>query len=174
MLGRIFSQFQEVEGRMQSLNDEIHVHRGSIKGQNSFALQERAMRLKSRHQMLLSAQSLWNRISTGYNLIEEKSKLLNALRLHIEQVQKNMRELDTEVSRLNRLSDEKRYTYMLSKSQSVIQLRSDLKEGVQCSVCGATHHPYHSDTMLEQSKLIGDFKTEYDLLEAEARGKRAV
>lgn len=172
LLGRIFSQFQEVEGRMQSLNDEIHVHRGSIKGQNSFALQERAMRLKSRHQMLLSAQSLWNRISTGYNLIEEKSKSLNALRLHIEQVQKNIRELDTEVNRLNRLSDEKRYTYMLSKSQSVIQLRSDLKEGVQCSVCGATHHPYHSDTMLEQSKLIGDFKTEYDLLEAEARGKR--
>lgn len=171
-LGRIFSKFQEVEGKMQSLNDEIHVHRESIKGQNSFVLQERAMRLKSRHQMLLSAQSLWNRISTGYSLIEEKSRTLNALRLHIEHVQKNIHELDTEVSRLNRLSDEKRYTYMLSKSQSVIQLRSDLKEGVQCSVCGATHHPYHSDTMLEQSKLIGDFKTEYDLLEAEARGKR--
>ena len=119
--------------------------------------------------MLLSAQSLWNRISTGYSLIEEKARTLNALRLHIEHVQKNIHELDTEVSRLNRLSDEKRYTYMLSKSQSVIQLRSDLKEGVQCSVCGATHHPYHSDTMLEQSKLIGDFKTEYDLLEAEAR-----
>ena len=171
-LGRIFSKFQEVEGKMQSLNDEIHVHRESIKGQNSFVLQERAMRLKSRHQMLLSAQSLWNRISTGYSLIEEKARTLNALRLHIEHVQKNIHELDTEVSRLNRLSDEKRYTYMLSKSQSVIQLRSDLKEGVQCSVCGATHHPYHSDTMLEQSKLIGDFKTEYDLLEAEARGKR--
>ena len=171
-LGRIFSKFQEVEGKMQSLNDEIHVHRESIKGQNSFVLQERAMRLKSRHQMLLSAQSLWNRISTGYSLIEEKARTLNALRLHIEHVQKNIHELDTEVSRLNRLSDEKRYTYMLSKSQSVIQLRSDLKEGVQCSVCGATHHPYHSDTMLEQSKLIGEFKTDYELLSAELRGKR--
>ena len=171
-LGRIFTKYQDVESAIQTLKDEAHVHRTSIQGQHSYDLQERAMKLKSRHQMLLSAQSLWNRISMGYAMIEDCTQRLTALRLHLDHSQSSESQLEAEVNRLNRLVHEKEYTYMLSKSQNVIQLRADLKEGVSCSVCGATHHPYHSDTMLEQSKLIADFKTDYELLDAEARSKR--
>ena len=172
-LSRVFGQYQNIDSQMNSLSEEMQVHRVSIHGQDSYSLQERAMGLKSQYQMLLSAQSLWSRISTGYNMIETLTNKLNELRLHIEQTEHNENALEMEVNRLRSLCHEKEYTYMLSKSQNIIQLRGDLKEGVNCSVCGATHHPYHSDTILDQSKLIGEFKTEYELLQVELSGKES-
>ncbi len=172
LLRRIYVQFQDVTSEINSITEEMRRQRVAIQGQTTGKLLERAMSLKSRLQMLLSAQSLWNRISIGYTLIEENAQTLNALRLHIEHTETNLRALETEVAQISRLAHEKEYTYMLSKSQNVIQLRADLVEGVSCSVCGATHHPYHSDSMLEQSKLIGDFKTEFEQLSVEARNKQ--
>lgn len=172
LLERVFSKYQEVTSEIETLEGELQTHRNSILGQNSYKLQERAMQLKSLKQMLVSAQSLWHQITVGYNSIEEKTTTLNDLRLHIENTERNIREMEAEVGKLSRLCHEKEHTYLLSKGQNIIQLRADLKEGVSCSVCGATQHPYHSDTMLEQSKLIGEFKTEYELLSAELRSKR--
>ncbi|MBO7068627.1 MAG: hypothetical protein J6W52_08120 [Bacteroidaceae bacterium] len=172
LLERVFSKYQEVTSEIETLESELQTHRANILGLDSYKLQERAMQLKSLKQMLVSAQSLWHQISVGYNSIEEKVKTLNELRLHIENTERNIREMETEVGKLSRLCHEKEHTYLLSKGQNIIQLRSDLKEGISCSVCGATHHPYHSDTMLDQSKLISEFKTDYELLSAELRGKR--
>lgn len=173
LLSRVFGQYQDICSAINTLNDDIARFRTNIQGQSSNVLQERAMTLKGRLQMLRSAQSLWKRISTGYTLIEEKTQTLNALRLHINHTQESIRTLENEVSQLTRLCHEKEYTYMLSKSQNVIQLRADLKEGTSCSVCGAVHHPFHSDSMLEQSKLIGEFKTDFELLSAETKSKQA-
>ena len=172
LLQRILVQFQDVMSEIDTVTEEMKRQRLAIQGQTTAKLLERAMSLKSRLQMLLSAQSLWSRISAGYNLIEETSQALNALRLHIEHNETNLRALETEVANITRLTREKEYTYLLSKSQNVIQLRADLVEGVSCSVCGATHHPYHSDSMLEQSKLIGEFKTDYEQLAVESRNKQ--
>ncbi len=134
-------------------------------------LQERALMLKGRRQMLLSALSLWRRISTGYESIEEKSKKVTQLRLHIQHLEDGVHNLEEQAGKAGRLCKEKEYTYLLSKGQDIIQLRADLKEGVSCSVCGATHHPYHSDTILDQSKLIGEMKTDYEMLASEANAK---
>jgi DNA repair exonuclease SbcCD ATPase subunit len=172
LLGRVFSKYQDVTSDIETLESELQTHKSNILGQDSYKLQERAMQLKSLKQMLISAQSLWHQISVGYQSIEEKTRTLNELRLHIENTERNIKEMEFEVGKLSRLCHEKEHTYLLSKGQNIIQLRADLKEGVSCSVCGATHHPYHSDTMLEQSKLIGEFKTDYELLSAELRGKR--
>ena len=172
MLEKVFSQYQEVTSAMEAMEGELQTHKSNILGQDSYKLQERAMQLKSLKQMLISAQSLWHRISIGYRSIEEKVRTQNELRLHIENTDRNISEMETAVGKLSRLCHEKEHTYLLSKGQNIIQLRADLKEGVSCSVCGATHHPYHSDTMLDQSKLIGEFKTDYELLSAELQGKR--
>jgi len=171
LLGRVFSDYQQLEAQIKTTTDELHVHRQSILGQNSYQLQERAMKLKSRRQMLLSAKALWSRIQTLYTLIEEKQQQVNSLRLHLDHVSENVRQLDNELGLLRRSAKEKEYTFTLSKSQNVIQLRSDLKEGVSCTVCGAKHHPYHSDTMLEQNKLISDLKTEAEMLQTELTNK---
>lgn len=171
-LARLYTQYREIVSQTETLEAELQMHRNSTKGQDSFLMQERAMSLKAKGQMLLSAESLWRRISAGYNAIEEKEIRLNELRLHIEHTEANVKTLETETGKAQRISREKEYTYLLSKGQNVVQLRAGLHEGTACSVCGAKHHPYHCDTMLEQSKLISDFKTDYELLEAEAQGKQ--
>lgn len=173
MLSRVFADYQQVENEIRVLNDELHLHRQQNRGRSSYSLQERAMQLKSRRQMLISAQSLWNRISSGYIHIEEKTQRVNQLRLSIEQLKQQTEGLRAQVEPLRKLVHEKEYTLTLSKSQNVIELRSDLQEGTPCTVCGATHHPYHSDTILEQSKLIGDLRTDYELQQAELINKEA-
>ena len=171
LLGKAFGQFQDLVSQAETAEAELSMHRSYIQGQDGLMLQERALMLKGRRQQLLSALSLWKRISTGYESIEEKSKKVTALRLDIQHLEDNVRELEDETGKAQRLCKEKEYTYLLSKGQDIIQLRADLKEGVSCSVCGATHHPYHSDTMLDQSKLIGEMKTDYEMLASEANVK---
>lgn len=172
MLGKAFAQFQDIVSQIETAEAELNMHRSYILGQDGLMLQERALMLKGRRQMLLSALSLWKRISTGYENIEEKSRRVTALRLHIQHLEDNVRQLETETGKAQRLCKEKEYTYLLSKGQDIIQLRADLREGTACSVCGATHHPYHSDTILDQSKLIGEMKTDYELLASEANAKQ--
>ncbi len=173
LLSKLFAQYQDILAETEKLEGELSTHRANIQGQDSYKLQERAMRLKSRGEMLLSANSLWKKISAGYNTIEEKTQKLNELRLHIEHTERNIRELETAYGQTCHMCKEKEYNYLLSKGQNVIQLRAGLKEGTACSVCGATHHPFHSDTMLEQSKLINDFKTDFELLDSEARSMKS-
>lgn len=167
MLNRVFSEYQAVETDIKTLNAELHLHRQQNLGRSSYSLQERAMQLKTRRQMLLAAQSLWNRISSGYQLIEEKTQTVNRLRLSLDNLKLSITNLEAKVEPMRQLCREKEYTLTLSKSQNVIQLRGDLKEGVSCTVCGATHHPYHSDTMLDQSKLISELRTDYELMQSE-------
>ena len=172
LLGKAFSQFQDLQQQTESAEAELNMHRSYIQGQDGLLLQERALMLKGRRQQLHSALSLWKRISTGYESIEEKSKKVTQLRLNTQHLEDNVHELEGEVGKAKRLCKEKEYTYLLSKGQDIIQLRADLREGVSCSVCGATHHPYHSDTMLDQSKLIGQMKTDYELLASESNAKQ--
>lgn len=172
LLGKAFAQFQDILSQAETAEAELNMHRSYIQGLDGLTLQERALRLKGRRQMLHSALSLWKRISTGYESIEEKSRRVTALRLHIQHLADNVRQLEAEAGKAQRLCKEKEYTYLLSKGQDIIQLRADLREGTACSVCGATHHPYHSDTMLDQSKLLGEMKTDYDLLASESNAKQ--
>ena len=173
LLGKAFAQYQDLVQQAETAEAELSMHRAHIQGQDGLMLQENALRLKGRRQMLHSALSLWKRICTGYESIEERSQQVTALRLNIQYLEDNLRELEDEVGKAQRLCKEKEYTYLLSKGQEIIQLRADLREGVSCSVCGATHHPYHSDTMLDQSKLIGQMKTDYEMLASEANAKQA-
>ncbi len=172
LLGKAFAQYQDLVSQSDTTEAELSMHRSYIQGQDGLMLQERALMLKGRRQMLLSALSLWKRISTGYESIEEKSRRVTELRLHIQHLTDGVGQLEAEAGKAQRLSKEKEYTYLLSKGQDIIQLRADLKEGVACSVCGATHHPYHSDTILDQSKLIGQMKSDYELLASEANAKQ--
>ena len=171
MLSRVFSEYQQVQQDINTLNAELQLHRQQNLGLSSYSLQERAMKLRSRRETLISAQSLWNRIQSGYRLIEEKTQVVNQLRLKLDKIKYDITELENKVVPMRQLCHEKEYTLTLSKSQNVIELRNDLKEGISCTVCGARTHPYHSDTMLEQSKLISELRTEFELLQGELISK---
>ncbi len=170
-LERIIAQHNDIDQQIQTLQDESEIHRTNIRGMQSYEVQERVMNLKSRLLMLSAAQSLWKRIGTGYASIEKKTQQINALRLEIEHDLKAEQELTIMVANLKRQVADKEYSLNMSKSQSLISLRADLKEGTACSVCGATHHPYHSDTMQDQYKLISDFRSDFETMSGELQGK---
>lgn len=172
LLGKAFAQYQGLLSQTETAEAELSMHRSYILGQDGLKLQERALMLKGKRQMLHSALSLWKRISSGYESIEERSQKVTALRLDIQHMEDGVCKLEEEAGKAHRLCKEKEYTYLLSKGQDIIQLRADLREGTACSVCGATHHPYHSDTILDQSKLIGEMKTDFELLASEANAKQ--
>lgn len=171
MLSRVFADYQRVEADIETLKAELEIHRQQNLGQSTQSLQKRAAELNSRRQMLLAAQSLWNRIRMGYQLIEEKTRDVNRLRLDLDNLRLNIENLENKIEHLRQLCHEKEYTLTLSKSQNVIQLRSDLREGVSCTVCGATHHPYHGDTMQEQNKLISELRTDFEQIRHELAGQ---
>ncbi|MBQ0050098.1 MAG: hypothetical protein KBT12_07705 [Bacteroidales bacterium] len=173
IMERAYADYMQVQQDIQTLQDELSVHREQNHGIESYQLQERAMKLQLRRELLHGARSLWQRILEGYANIETYMQQLNALRLKRENLNGNIEKLDKQLSILRRTSKEKEYTFTLSKSQNVIQLRGDLKEGTPCTVCGASHHPYHADSMLEQNKLIGEFKSEFEALANEKRAQEA-
>lgn len=170
-LNKLFMNIKDLESQISSLQNELSMHLKSNYGTDGEKLQSRTMELKRRMQMLLSAQVLWNHISQGYNWIDEKIQEIYRLQTQADSTHNAIEQLTTEVNILKEKTEERKYAFTVSKSQNVIQLRSDLKEGSSCSVCGATHHPYHSDTMLEQSKLISEMKTEMEMIEAEYNKK---
>ncbi len=170
-LARIKAQHDNVGHQIQSLHDEIMIYRSNISGLQGYEVQERVVELKGRIILLNAAHSLWNRISTGYATIEEKTQQINSLRLANEHDLKTEQELTVLVAALKRQVADKEYVLNMSKSQNLISLRSDLVEGVACSVCGAKHHPYHSETMQDQYKLISDFRGDFESMFGELQGK---
>lgn len=173
-LNKLFLSSQETDAQIKTLQSELQVHRKSVVGMNSYNLQQRAMDLKSRKERLTNATELWKQIAEGYIRIDEKSQEIMRMRLHNETLKAQIAQLEPETAGLQRQCEELKYAYTLSKSQDVMQLREDLQEGVSCSVCGATHHPYHSDTLLEQSKLIGEIKRNFEQTAAELKNKQSL
>ena len=170
-MGQVYEQYRDIENKIAQLTSELKMHRYNNHGLDSYTLQKRAMSLRSSRLMMMSAQSLWNRIVMGYTMIDELTTQQSKVRLDLDGLNKNVEEMQAIVDALRRQTKAKEYSYSLSKSQNVIQLRADLKEGVQCTVCGATHHPFHSDTMLDQNKLISEIKSDFEQLDNELRHK---
>ena len=171
-LNRLFAASQDTEAQINSLQSELQVHLKSILGMNSYSLQQRAMDLKSRREMLTHAAQLWKQIAEGYARVDEKSQEIMRMKHHNDALKAEITQTETETKGLLTQCEELKYAYTLSKSQDIMQLRKDLQEGVSCSVCGATHHPYHSDTLLEQSKLIGEIKREFEQASTELKHKQ--
>lgn len=171
-LGRLFNEHQNLNATIKAKQEEVDGHRRNTAGQDSFALQRRAMELHARKLMLETGLSLWRSIAAGYDQIELKNQHIATLRLQADQLNRNIDNTDKEVRRLETLLQQKTYHWTLSKSQNVIELRSDLKEGQPCTVCGATHHPWQSEGITGQNALISSLKADCENMEAELRGKR--
>lgn len=161
-LNTLFQKIQAINAELKTLQGELKVHQNQLVGLNSYNLQQRTMTLKSKQETLTSAIQLWKQISNGFVRVDEKGQEIMRMKHENDALKAQIMKLEPEVNGQNTQCEELKYAYTLSKSQDVMQLRKDLHEGSSCSVCGATHHPFHSDTLLEQSKLIGQLKTDYE------------
>ncbi len=173
-MNKLFLALQDINAQINALQGELQIHQKSIIGTDSYKLQQRAMDLKSKKEMLTSALLLWKEISERFALVDEKSQEIMRMKHHNDALKIQIAKLEPETIGLQKQYEELKYAYTLTKSQDVMQLRKDLQEGVNCSVCGAIHHPYHSDTLLEQSKLIGEIKRDFDQAATELKHKQTL
>lgn len=150
------------EGKRESLKSELHIHRQTVNGADGAQLQQRFADSRNRLTELEHAQALWKRISEGYATIEEKRAELGRRKSTIDLTMKSIiateRERDVQEEVCRRMN----VTVTMSRSENIQQIRNHLKEGTPCPVCGATHHPYHSEAEREMGEIIDHLLTEYN------------
>ena len=149
------------QAKLNALKSELLIHRQTNQGFDSAKLQKSAADNRNRLAALERAAVLWQHISDGYARISEKTAQQKREETELAQKQIVAQKMEIEVR-----SSEEAYTrfstaYTLSQSQNIVNLRKQLKEGTACPVCGATHHPYHTETERELGELLNNMTKEY-------------
>ncbi len=161
-LGMLFRSHEEIKAAIATKDAEVHNHRQEIAGRDTYAMQLRALDLRSRGLMFETALALWQGIAEGFDLTEHEEAVVTQLRQQADMLHKSTAALETEIHQLQQQLQQRTHHWTMAKSQNVVCLRSDLSEGTACTVCGSTHHPWHSESMREQSALITSLKADVD------------
>ena len=156
------------EANMDTLKGELFIHRQNNQGHDSVKLQQRFSDNRNRLQALEHAQTLWERIAAGYEDIDEKRAEISRIEASQKQKQKELEQAENKLLVLKETYNRLNVAWTLSQSENIVQLRKQLKEGRACPVCGATHHPYHTETERELGELLNNLEKEFN----EAREQR--
>lgn len=162
------------QAKMTALKGEFFIHQQANHGTDSAQLQKDFANLRDRMLGLQRAQSLWNRISSGYTEIRSRQEALNRMDSEMaqlmNQIELQMKEKSTVEEAFKRLN----VTFTLSQSENIVQLRKQLIEGTACPVCGATHHPYHTETEHELGELLTNLEKEHTEMSEELERRNAI
>lgn len=160
------------QAKLNALKSELLIHRQTNQGHDSAKLQKAAAENRSRLAALGRAAALWQHISEGYAQIAEKTAAQKREETELAQKQLQLQKVEIEVQSSEEAFIRMSTAYTLSQSQNIVQLRKQLKEGTACPVCGATHHPYHTETERELGELLNNLDKEHAALQQDLTVKR--
>ena len=155
----------DLQARLDTLKGELLIHQQTNQGRDSAALQKRAADARNRLQSLRHAAVLWQHIADGYTRISEMRATLKREEVELDQKRQLAAKQETAVSATAEAFERVSTTFTLSRSKDITQLRKNLKEGTACPVCGATHHPYHTETERELGELLSTLEKEFHALQ---------
>lgn len=160
------------QGQLNTLKGELLIHQQTNSGLRSEDLQRQFAENRNRLVQLEVAATLWKHITEGYEEISEARAEISRHAVEQEQtaadIERLQREQDVAEEVYNRLN----VALTLSHSENIVELRKQLKEGAACPVCGATHHPYHTETERELGELLNNLEKEYNEAGEKLQAKR--
>lgn len=170
LLGSLYLEHQKLTDEINTLVSEVMGHQQSIAGQSSYTIQQNAITLHNRQQMLETALNTWLSIAAGYKNIEDKKESILVTNRKLEYQRQELNKIKATLHTQEKILEQKHEKWMLAKSQNSIQMRASLKEGEPCAVCGATAHPLYNSDMTGQATQVSVWKTDYEteLREVEA------
>lgn len=160
------------QAKLNSLKSELLIHRQTNQGRDSAQLQQAAAQGSARLDALKRAAVLWQHICDGYKAISEKEAALRREQTELSQLRLDEKKMQVETNAASEAYDHIATAYTLSQSQNIVRLRQQLKEGTACPVCGATHHPYHTETERELGELLTNLNKEYNEMQQNLNNKR--
>ena len=161
------------QARLNALKSELLIHQQANHGHDSVKLQQTAANNRSRLVSLSRAAVLWQHISDGYARIAEKTATQRRETTELAQKQQEANKMEIALHASEEAFARISATYTLSQSKDIVQLRKQLKEGIACPVCGATHHPYHTETERELGNLLSSMSKEFNNLKEDVLLKRS-
>ena len=162
VIERIKSESHDLTQKAASLREELQSHRQANYGRDGDEIQSRFMRLTSHTDRLQSAKALWERLAEIYRQTEETQAEISRRSTDLKHDQATLEKLSISVEARTEELERRSTAYTLSNSENIVRLRQQLKEGTACPVCGATHHPYHTETEQELGNLLSLLETEYN------------
>lgn len=163
----------ENQAKLNALKSELLIHQQTNRGHDSARLQRAAADGRSRLAALNRAATLWQHISEGYATIADKQAAQKREQTELARKQLEATKMEQEIAALQEAYDRIHTTYTLSQSENFVRLRQHLKEGTACPVCGATHHPYHTETERELGELLTNLSQEYNDMQQHLESRKA-
>lgn len=160
------------ESKLSALKGELLIHQQTNRGLDPIHLQEEAAQERARLQALRHAETLWQHISQGYTDIAEKEATLRQEQAEMARMAVEAQKMELTVAGTEEAFARISTAFTLSQSENIVRLRKQLKEGTACPVCGATHHPYHTETERELGELLGNLSREYESTTLQLEQKR--
>lgn len=163
---------QATEVQLSTLRGDLAALRKGNEKLNGEELEREVGELQQRLVALNQASALWKRIVSGYEQIEKLDENVRRNTAELSRREKDLERERTELEQLFGRYENIREAYTLSNSQNIVTLRKKLKEGTPCPVCGAAHHPYHTETERELGEIMGNLEKDWEGIQEQYRQKQ--